>query len=142
MFLQYLKSEVRDEVYFLYPDKHQRFLQVDFNVLAIKVSYKVILSLLLGMIKHSQSAQCNKFALFLRYIKKEGTIGAHSFHVDKNQSFYKLALLFLMKAIRTPNLQSTQDRKLVIFLQYIIQKVSELLLCAIVMQNIQIFYGG
>ena len=142
MFLQYLKSQVRDEVYFLYPDEHQRFLQVDFNILAIKVSYKVILSLLLDMIKYSQSAQSNKFALFLRSIKNEGTNGAHSLHVHKNQSFYKLALLFLMKAIRAPNLQSTQDRKLVIFLQYIIQKVSELLLCAIVMQNIQIFYGG
>ena len=142
MFLQYLKSEVRDEVDFLYADKHQRFLQVDFNILAIKVSYKLILSLLLGMIKHSQSAQSNKFAIFLRYIKKEGTNGAHSLHVDKHQSFYKLALSFLMKAIRATNLQSIQDRKLVIFLQYMMQKVSELLLCSIVMQNIQIFYGG
>ena len=142
MFLQYLKSQVRDEVYFLYPDEHQRFLQVDFNILAIKVSYKVILSLLLDMIKYSQSAQSNNFALFLRSIKNEGTNGAHSLHVHENQSFYKLALLFLMKAIRAPNLQSTQDRKLVVFLQYIIQKLSELLLCSIVMQNIQIFYGG
>ena len=87
MFLQYLKSQVRDEVYFLYPDEHQRFLQVDFNILAIKVSYKVILSLLLDMVKYSQSAQSNKFALFLRSIKNEGTNGAHSLHVHKNQSF-------------------------------------------------------
>ena len=37
--------------------------------------------------------------------------------------------------------QSTKNRKLVIFLQYI-KKVSQLLLCFIVMQNIQLFYGG
>ena len=50
---QYLKKEVREEVDFLHVDKHQRSLQVDFNTLDIKVSYKVILSLLIGMIKHS-----------------------------------------------------------------------------------------
>ena len=55
MSLQYLKKEVRDEVNFLLADKHQSFLQVDFNTLVIKVSYKVILSLLIGTIKHSQS---------------------------------------------------------------------------------------
>ena len=55
MSLQYLKKEVRDEVDFLHVDKHQSFLQVDFNTLGIKVSYKVMLLLLIGMIKHSQS---------------------------------------------------------------------------------------
>ena len=40
---QYLKKEVREEVDFLHADKHQSFLQVGFNTLGIKVSYKVIL---------------------------------------------------------------------------------------------------
>ena len=71
MFLQYLKKEVRDEVDFLHADKHQSFLQVDFNTLSIKVFYKVILSLLMGMIKHSQSTQSNKFAISLQYLKKK-----------------------------------------------------------------------
>ena len=71
MSLQYLKKEVRDEVNFLHADKHQRFLQVDFNTLGIKVSYKVILSLLMGMIKYSQSTQSNKFAISLQYLKKK-----------------------------------------------------------------------
>ena len=52
--LQYLKKEVRYEVDFLHADKHQSFLQVDFNTLRIKVFYKMILSLLMGMIKNSQ----------------------------------------------------------------------------------------
>ena len=71
MSLQYDEKEVRDEVDFSHVDKHQNFLQVDFNTLGIKVSYKVILSLLLGMIKRSQSTQSNKFAISLQYLKKK-----------------------------------------------------------------------
>ena len=63
MSLQYLKKQVRDEVDFLYADKHQSFLQVDFNTFGIKVSYEAILSLAIGIIKHSQSTQSNKFAV-------------------------------------------------------------------------------
>ena len=37
--------------------------------------------------------------------------------------------------------QNTQNRKLVIFLQYLKKNMLQLLLCSIVMQNIQIFYG-
>ena len=62
MSLQYLKKEVRDEVDFLHVDKHQSFLQIDFNNLGIKDAYKLILSLLLGMIKHSQSTQSYRLA--------------------------------------------------------------------------------
>ena len=36
-FLQYLKKEVRDQVDFLYAEKHQSVLQVDFNTLGVKV---------------------------------------------------------------------------------------------------------
>ena len=138
MSLQYLKKEVRDEVEFLHADKHQSFLQVDFNNLGIKVSYKVILSLLIVIIKHSQSTQSNKFAIYLQYIKKEISNGIHFLHADKHQSFYKLALSFLMEVDR--HVQITQNRKSN-FLQYFKKGVSQLL-CSIVMQNIQIFYGG
>ena len=56
-------------------------------------------------------------------------------HADEHQSFYKSELLFLIKVARY--VQSTQNRMLVIFLQRVLQ----LLLCSVVMQNIQIFYG-
>ena len=138
MSLQYLKKEVRDEVDFLHADKHQSFLQVDFNILGIKVFYK-ILSLLMDMIQHSQSTQSNKFAISLQYLKKEVRNGVHFLHADKHQNFYKLALSFLMEVAR--HVQSTQNRKLVKFLQYIKKNVLQLLLCSIVMQNIQILYG-
>ena len=114
---------------------HQSFLQVDFNTLGIKDAYKVILSLLLGMIKHSQSTQSNKFAISLQYLKKEVRKGVHFLHTDE-QSFYKFGLLFLMEVTRC--IQSTQNRKLVIFLERVLQ----LLLCSIAMQNIQVFCEG
>ena len=136
MSLQYLIKEVRDEVDFLHVDKLQSFQQADFNTLGLKDAYKVILKLLLGMIKHCQSTQSNKFAISLQYLKKEVRKGVHFLHADEHQSFYKLGLLFLMEVARY--VQSTQNRKLVIFLQRVLQ----LLLCSIVMQNIQIFYGG
>ena len=63
MSLKYRKKEMRHEVDFTHVDKHQSFVLVEFNTLAIKVSYKVILSLLMDMIKHSQSTQSNKFPL-------------------------------------------------------------------------------
>ena len=43
MSLQYLTKEVRGENNFLQADKHQRFLDVDFNTLSIKLSYKAML---------------------------------------------------------------------------------------------------
>ena len=88
--LQYLKKEVRDEVHSLDADKHQSFLQVGFNTLGIKVSYKVILSLLMGMIKHFQSTQSNKFEISLQYLKKEVGNGVHFLDADKHQNLYKL----------------------------------------------------
>ena len=71
MSLQYHKNEVRKEVDFLHADKHQSFLQVDFNTLDIKNFYKVILSLLMGMIYDSQNTQINKFAISLQFLKKK-----------------------------------------------------------------------
>ena len=77
--LQYLKKEVRDEVGFWHVDKHQSFLQVDFNTLGIKDAYKVILSLLLGMIKHSQSTQSNRFANIFTISQKKRYEGSPFF---------------------------------------------------------------
>ena len=66
------KKYIGDEVDFLHADKHQSFLQIDFNPLGIKVSYKMLLTLLMDMIKHSQSTQSNKFAyLYRQYLKKK-----------------------------------------------------------------------
>ena len=98
-------------------------LQVAFQHfgLGIKLSYRVILSLLMGLIQHCQSSQSNKYGISWQYLKKEVRNGVHFLHADKHQSSYNLALSFLMEVAR--HVQSTQNRKLVIFLQYI--KVNE-----------------
>ena len=94
------KKKVSHEVDFLHADKHKSLPQIDtmifkvpkiaslqclYNIsknklemkllfcmqISIKVSYKLILSLLIGMIKHSQSTQNNRFVIYLQYLKKK-----------------------------------------------------------------------
>ena len=86
----------------------------------------------MGTIRHSQSTQSIKFAVPLQYPKKGIRDGVHLLHADKHQSFYKLQLSFLNTNYQFPIL-NTQNRKLVIFLQYIKKKVLQLFLCSIVM---------
>ena len=93
----------------------------------------------MGMIKHSHITQSNKFAISSQYVKKEVSNGGDIWHADKRQSFFKLVLSFLKKVAR--QVQNTRNKKLVVFLQYI-KKIVTTALCSIVMQNIQIFYGG
>ena len=57
-----------------------------------KVTYKLTLSLLMGMIKHSQNTQINKFTIYLQYLAKEVSEGVHFLNLDKHQTFYKLVL--------------------------------------------------
>ena len=71
MSLQYLVKDVREmKIDFLHTYKYQNFLQVDSNALIIKVTLMVILSLLIGMIKHSQITQSNKFAIIYTISQK------------------------------------------------------------------------
>ena len=97
--LQRLNKEVRDEVDFLHADKHQSFLQVDFNTLGIKVFYKLMLSLLMDMIKHSQSTKRNKFGRSLHYLEKQiRDRVAFVFYCDKKifEIFYMGSVMFIV----------------------------------------------
>ena len=133
-----LRKKVIEKVYFLHADKHESFLQVDFNTLDIKVSCSVILSLSMAMIKYSQSSESNKLTIYLQYFKKEARDGVPFLREDNYQSFYKLALSFLMEL--ATHVWSKKNRKLVIYLQYLKKKMAQLLLCSITIENIQIFY--
>ena len=77
-----MSVQVRDEVDFLHADKHQSGLQVDFNTLATKFGYKMILLLLISMLKHSQITQSNNFANLCNI-----STGVYFLHADKHQSF-------------------------------------------------------
>ena len=48
--------------------------------------------------------------------------GVHFLYADKHQNFYKLALSFSTEVTR--HVQSTQNRSLVIFLQYLKENMS------------------
>ena len=39
----------------------------------------------MGMVKHSQSTQSNKFSISLKYLKKEVGNRVHFLHADKHQ---------------------------------------------------------
>ena len=60
------------KVDFLHLDKCQSLIKVDLNISGIKVSYKLIPSLLMDIMKHSQITESNKFAISLQYLKKVG----------------------------------------------------------------------
>ena len=113
----------------------QSFQKFYFNTLSIKFAYKVNIIIINA---HHQvfSNYSNKFAISLQYLKKEIRNGDHFWNAGKRQSFYKLILSFLMEAAR--HVQNSQNRKLVLFLQYIRKNVATTL-CSIVMQNSQIF---
>ena len=76
----------------------------------------------------------------MQYLRKEVSDAFYFLHANKKQHFQNLALLFLMETVR--HAQSTQNRKLVIFLQDIQKILLQLILCSIVTSNIQIFCGG
>ena len=73
MCLQYLKKEVSNEVDFLLADKHESFVQTDIMIL-------------MGMVKHLQSSQNNKFAISLQYFKIEVRDGVDFLPADKHQN--------------------------------------------------------
>ena len=80
----------------------------------MKLIFDIMISMM--MVKHFPSSQNNKFAMSLQYLKKEDRDEVDFLYADKHESFYELALSFLMEVAR--HVQSTQNKKLVIFLQY------------------------
>ena len=102
--LQYFRKELSYKVDFLDADMHECFVQIDTMIL-------------MGAVKQSQISQ-NSFQRFYKISNKK--IGIHFLHANKHQSLSKLASPFLEVA---RHIQSTQNRRFVIFLQYFKKKV-------------------
>ena len=79
--------------------KHSQNSKFFCKLISMLWTYKVMLLLMMGMIKHSQSTQSNKFAISLQFLKIENRDGFHFLHADKYTSFYKLAFSFLMEVV-------------------------------------------
>ena len=88
--------------------------------------------MVMDMIKHSLSTQSNKFAISLHYLRKEVRNGV------RDQTFHKLDYFFLMKL---PDMSKVLRKLILLNFSNTEEKVLEMLLCSIMMQNIQILYG-
>ena len=114
--LKYLKKNMTNEVDFLPANKRQRLLQSDTIILKSYFSAITFLFLrknwvikliflhvnkhesllhidtiiLMGTVKHSQSSQNSKFAMYLQYLKKEVRQDVDFLHADKYQSFLQV----------------------------------------------------
>ena len=160
-----------DEIDFLHADNHDSLLQIDtmtligivkhsqssyiarlqclYNILKkklgrefifslqmnTKVSYKLIWTLwATKMPTRWYYHYCWVWWSILKVLKVISL--QYLYNISKKEEVFISWDYFFMEVARY--VQSTQNRKLVIFLQRVLQ----LLLCSIVMQNIQIFYGG
>ena len=81
--MQNLKENRKNEVHFLLPDKHQRFLQIETINLDVYVA------------RHAQVTQWSKFAVSLQYLDKEMSHKVDLLHADKHESFLQIdAMIF------------------------------------------------
>ena len=62
--------------FFLLADKHQRFLQID--------------TIILGVARHTQITQNNKFAISLQYFQKKVSDKVDLLHTYKHESFLQI----------------------------------------------------
>ena len=115
--LQYLKKEVTDEVDFSHAEKHKSCPQVDFYTFVIKVLDKMMLSLLMAWSNIHKVLTATSLQYLCNISKKKGRDSVEFLRII----FYKLVLLFLMEVVRY--VESTQNKKLVIVLEYLKRKV-------------------
>ena len=78
-------KQVRDEVFFCMQTNIQ--VSIYFITFGVNVSYQLILSLLVGIIKDPQNIQINKFAISLQHLKREVREGVQFLNLDNHQSF-------------------------------------------------------
>ena len=57
----------------------------------------MVLSILIGIVKHSESTRNNKFAIASQYLKKEVRDGVHFLHANKYQNLCNLGILVLIE---------------------------------------------
>ena len=136
-----------DEVDFLHGVRHENFLKIDSMIFdGDGQTFPKFLSFPTSWYQHfdiviNDGHDCQILKVTsLQYLKKEVRDRVHFLQADKHQSFYKLALLFLMEKAR--HVQSTQNWKLVIFLQYLKKKLLQLFCVLLWSKSIQIFLRG
>ena len=78
--LQYLKENVKHEVGFLPPDKHQRLLQIGIIILVVGCQ---------GCPNYSKKKKKKKKAIYLQYIKRELSHEVNFLHANKHERLFE-----------------------------------------------------
>ena len=95
--------------FFLLADKHQRFLQI----------YTIIL----GVARHAQIIQNNKFAISLQYLKKKVNDEVDLLHTYKHKRFLQIDTIIFDGDCK--HFQSSQNSKFAMYLQYLEKEVRD-----------------
>ena len=85
MSLRYLQNKLEMKFFFCMQTNIQ--VSIYFIAFGVNVSYQLILSLLVGIIKDPQNIQINKFAISLQHLKREVREGVQFLNLDNHQSF-------------------------------------------------------
>ena len=74
----------------------------------------------MGVTRHAQSTQNNKFALFCNILRKVSD-EADFLHADKHESLLQIGNMILMRMVKHSH--SSQNSKFAVFLQYLKKEV-------------------
>ena len=122
MSLQYLKKKTSEmKLIFCMQINIKVSCKLISTLWAVKTSYQVIPSLLMDMIKHSQSTKVKKVCSIFKISQKRTIYMEFIFCMQINIKFLQVGIIsFLIEIAR--HIQSTQNKKLVILVQYIKKK--------------------
>ena len=79
--------------------------------ITIQLFYKFVLSVLVGMVSHSQSTQNNKIAIFLHYLKKEVRNEVDVFVQVNIKDFYMFILSYFLVWPGMPKVLKKEKQK-------------------------------
>ena len=108
--MEYLRKEVKDEVYFWHRDKQGSLLQVDAIILSV-------------CNQSCPKYPNNKFAISLQYLKKDVSDEVDFLHADKHKGLLQIDILILMEIVR--HSQNSQNSKFSMPLRYLNKKVRD-----------------
>ena len=88
-----------------------------------KVFYKLIVTLWLGIVRHAQSTQNNKFAISLQYLEKEMSDQINFLHAYKHESLLRIDTIILIGMVK--HFGGFQNNKFLMSLYYLKKEVRD-----------------
>ena len=88
----------------------------------VKVFFKLVLSFYVGVVRHAQITQNNKFAISFQY-KKELSDEIDFLHADKHESWLQIDVMILIGMVK--HSQSFKNSEFAMSLQYLKKEVKD-----------------